>query len=67
MEKSPSSKRAPVFGCGNDRQPSCNGIGMDGQWQYKSVHQGQSRRKPVRACGVSLVFLAASSTDNDLQ
>ena len=51
VEKSPSSKRAPVFGCGNDRQPSCNGIGMDGQWQYKSVHQSQSRRKPVRACG----------------
>ena len=67
VEKPPSSKRAPVSGCADDEQPSCNGIRMDGQWQYKSVHQGQSRRKPVRACGASLVFLAASSTDDDLR
>ena len=35
VEKSSPSKRTPVSGCANDKQPPCNGIGMDVQREYK--------------------------------
>ena len=66
VEKSPSSKRAPAVGCNNERQAFRNGIRMDDQREYQRVHQGQPRRGPVRACGVSLLFLTVPSTNDVL-
>ena len=58
MEKSPPSKRAPAVGCDDERQAFRDGIGVDDQWNYKSIYQGQSRCGPVRACGVQFCLLS---------
>ena len=47
VEKSPPPKRAPTARRHNAQQAFCNGVGMDGQREYKSVHSGKPKCGPV--------------------
>lgn len=39
VEKSPPSKRAPIFGGENERLALRNGIGVDVQWEHQRIYQ----------------------------
>ena len=53
MEKPSPSERASTLGSDNGQQALCDGIGMDGQWQYQLVYQSTRGCEPVRACKFS--------------
>ena len=61
MEDPSPSECAPAVGSDDGGKALCDGLGMDGQWEYHRVHRGTSGGKSVRACRVSLSHWPHSS------
>jgi len=51
VEEPLPSECAPTVGSDDGGKAVCDGLRMDGQWEYQRIHQGTWECKSVRACG----------------